>query len=100
LRSLRIASVTGGGSSRAASGRGDVAPPRLPQLVDLPTLQRLSREVEELTSLLADGFVADEVDLEREIDLDRQAASQVIGAPVGAVREDDPLDALFNRVGR
>jgi hypothetical protein len=76
-----------------ASDFGEVA--RLPDLIESLLSERLARQVEELIHLSSERLLANEVHVERQVDLHRQPRAEVVDTPVGPVREDDPLDASF-----
>lgn len=71
---------------------------RLPQLVDLPLLQRLAGQVEELVDLMRELFIPEQVDLKSKVDHHRQAARDVVDLPHGPIGQDDPLDAFVDGV--
>ncbi len=91
-----VSSVVVGSEAVGATVVG--RPLHLPHLVDLPALQRLPRQVEELAHLAGGALIGEQIHIQRKVDQHRQTTGQVIHLPGSTVGEDDPLHTFIDRI--
>jgi hypothetical protein len=91
-----VSSVVVGSEAVGATVVG--RPLHLPHLVDLPALQRLPRQVEELAHLAGGALIGEQIHIQRKVDQHWQTTGQVIHLPGSTVGEDDPLRTFIDRI--